>query len=516
MKFESFPTCSQDLRGTALMIDKLPLQSHYEARVEDLENSSELELAIHKYLSNQSICLKNLIDTCAWHETLMSAEKTVENWKYLLTLTLLNYCISNSGKELAAKVRLFEQKPWNQDSQYFRILVALNHALTKMSVPEVGISLLESGAALIDLQEYSSWQAFPYIPHHLEFGIYLSILVYLTKRDDLKKSLIRLGKWQLNTLDANYKPLTALFVREQNGDPEENLLLYYLFFHCLTAITEENEFISALEALSKQLKNRNYSKKIHPLWILIESFFKRLPEKTTFFTLPEHIYDPSTSLVGYRSSNGCTVCTLHGGRTGLGCIKLKDVEIVNFGPQYLPLSECLGFGIEGNHLSDHGLRKSIIELKKQGFSLKGCTRLVDQPSSSPFQIGLFRGIWLEVTQELVQDRLNLKTTFLGLDGWEGTAFSFFAKAEKCRIKGVKTLLPGTLDRYEGNAQQISLESKAASLNLNIPSFEGTVQVIPLAGKHDFWGANFLIAYILHSDQKNYHWQIEFSKENFMD
>jgi hypothetical protein len=508
MTFEFLSTCSQDLKVTLPMIDKLPLQFLYETRIQRARQPSELELTTLQCINNKSISLKTLLDTCQWHETLMSAEKTAQNWKDLLSLTLLNYFGNEFEKELAVKVRLFEQKPWNQSSQYLRVLIALNHALTKMSIPEVGIHLLESGAALIDLQEYSPWQAFPYIPHHLEFGIYLSLLAHLTKREDIKDTLIRLGKWQLNTLDANYSPIKALFVREQDGDPNETLLLYYLFYHCLSAVVPENEFKTALEALSQQLMHINYSENIAPLWVLIEKFFQIEKQEFVSFPLPEHIYDPSTSLVGCRSSQGYTVCTLNGGRTGLGCIKQKHVEIVNYGPQYLPLAECLGFGIEGNHLSDHGLRKSIIELKRQGFSLKGCTRLVDQPSSS-MQSGLFRGIWLEIAQEFVSNRLNIKTTFLGLDGWEGVAFSFFAKAEKCQIKGGKTLLPGTLDRYEGNNQLIHLEGQNSSLSLSIPSFKGHIQVIPLAGKSSFWGANFLIAYMLSTDQKNYNWQVEF-------
>ncbi len=52
------------------------------------------------------------------------------------------------------------------------MLVALNHALAKMPIPEVGPCLLESGAALIDLHEYCPWLSLPYTPYHYEYGIY--------------------------------------------------------------------------------------------------------------------------------------------------------------------------------------------------------------------------------------------------------------------------------------------------------------------------------------------------------
>ncbi len=102
-----------------------------------------------------------------------------------------------------------------------------------------------------------------------------------------------------------------------------------------------------------------------------------------------------------------------GGTTGLGVLRLEDIEIVSYGPQYLPLEDCQGFGIEGNALTDQGMRRSLIEWRRQSFVLKGCTRLVDQPSSSPFGIGRFRGIWLEVSQEFKRPHFFLKTTFLG-------------------------------------------------------------------------------------------------------
>ncbi len=224
-------------------------------------------------------------------------------------------------------------------------------------------------------------------------------------------------------------------------------------------------------------------------------------------SLPENIYDPSTALVGYRSTSQHVICTLHGGHTGLGMLRVEDIEIVNYGPQYLPLSDCQGFGIEGNALSDQGIRRSMIEGRRQTFVLKGCTRLIDQPSSSPFDIGQFRGIWLEVVQEFKRPHFYLKTTFLGLDGWESVAFSFFVKARCCRTQSQQMLYPRTLERYEGEVQTLIFEGHQAALELRSLFTQGTLKVIPLGGGNNFWGADFLVAYLLHSDQRQYQWHI---------
>lgn len=547
------------------MIEKIPLQTIQEAIAEESAYSSPLEEAVKAYLKNQPFSIQEVIEDCRWSETMMSIEKAIDNWKELLAVNLLNYLSGNPVKEITAKICSFERQVWDQDSQYFRVLVALNHWLAKMAVPETGIHLLDNGAALIDLHEYSPLLAIPYIPYHLEFGIFLSLSLFLTKQEEGKGNLVRLAKWQLNTLDSNYRPLHALFVREREGDYLHNLRLYYLFFRGVALLTGEKEFECASQALYAIFKKEAPLFSVHPLWALIEkvftapSLYQPLVENSHFdsakapglsrskmgsyynispfpiaqprelsrspngdfeleagigkdvffpsFPLPEYIYDPSTSLVGYRSAGQHAICTLHGANTGLGCYRWEDIEIFNYGPQYLPLENCAGFGIEGNYLSDHGLRKPAIELKRNGFMLKGCARLVDEPSLSPFQIGKFRGIWLEVVQEFKQPCLNLNASFLGLDGWEGTAFSFFVKAEKCQVGSISTLLPGTLERFEGKAHPLQLKGENGWVHLNISAFNGTLQIIPLEGKQNFWGANFLISYIMNPDQRHYQWEI---------
>jgi hypothetical protein len=426
-----------------------------------------------------------------------------------LAVNLFCDLIQQYQTEMASKVRLFERHPWNQSSQYFRSLVAVNHALARMPIPEVGPHLLESGAALIDLHEYCPWLSLPYTPHHFEFGIYLCILALITKRNDLQETVLRIANWQLNTLDIDARPLSGLFVREKEGRTLQHLCLSYLLFRSAALLTTETPFAAIAEVSLKNiaLYLEQTKEKIEPLWILIEKWLDQHKSlSSASLELPEHIYDPSTALAGYRSAAQHVVCTLHGGHTGLGELHLGDIGIVNYGPQYLPLGECEGFGIEGNALSDHGMRRSMIEWRRGSFVLKGCTRLVDQPSSSPFDVGHFRGIWLEVMQEFKKPHFYLKTTFLGLDGWDSVAFSFFAKASQCKIQS-QTLKPRKLERYDGEAHTLLLEGKENFLELRPLAFKGKMQVIPLAGGNNFWGADFLIAYFMTSEHRHYQWHI---------
>lgn len=489
------------------MLDLPSLQSLFFSRIK--ETSSLFDQSVLQFFEKNDSPPSEILDECQWHDPFLSEEKSIKNWQRLLAVNLFCHLSDSFRVEIGRKVREFGRHPWNQSSQYFRSLIALNHALAKMPVPEVGPHLLESGAALIDLHEYCPWLSLPYTPQHFEFGIYLCMLAFITKRDDLKDNVLRIANWQLNTLDLDGKPLCGLFVRENEGSALQHVCLNYLLFRSAALLSEETPFAALAE---RSLQNiQSYAEKedqpIDVLWILIEKWLDQYRVVSQApLELSENIHDTSTALVGYRSPSQHVVCTLHGAHTGLGELHFGDIAIVNYGPQYLPLGECKGFGIEGNALSDHGIRRSTIESSRGAFILKGCTRMVDQPSSSLFGIGDFRGIWLEVVQEFKRPHFYLKTTFLGLDGWESVAFSFFINAKECNINS-QTIKQRTLHQYDGEAQTLILEGNEQELELRPLSFKGRMQVIPLAGGNVFWGADFLVSYLMNHDQRHYQWHI---------
>lgn len=517
------------------------LQSLYQKQAQ--ESSSEFDTAICQFFESCYLPSQEIVNKWIWQESLLdsnwrtSEEAAIEHWKQLLSLNIFCHLIQSSKDEIVAKILSFERHPWNQSSQYFRSLVALNHALAKMPIPDLKPHLLEGGAALLDFQEYAPWVSLPYHPHHLEFGIFLSLLALLTKRQDLKEAVGYLARWQLNTLDSFSKPCRGLFVREKDGKILRHLITSYLLFRSAAIFDQGQLFTEVADATIKKIHEHDWEKEdwIHPLWALTErclETFKKAPEEvllnsetkvssadnnqklatTNSLKIPERnlseqIYDPSTALVGYRSSNQCIVCTLHGEHTGLGTLRFGDIEIITYGPQYFPLEECQGFGIEGNALSDHGIRRSIIEWKPHSFSLKGCVRLVDQPSFLPDEAKKFRGIWLDVTQEFKKPDFYLKITPLSLDGWDSLAFSFFVKAHRCSTRSQQCLLPRTLQFYEGEVQTLTFSGQESFLELHTLSPVGTMRVIPLCGGNNFWGADFLVAYSFTADQRHYQWHL---------
>lgn len=484
------------------------IQSLYAAQLENSTSLSVIDKQMQNWLNQKPINFQELIGEDEWQNVYKKSEGSILVWKKLLTVNLLNF-LSTSSHKLSQLVRQLELHPWNQSSQYFRVYVALNHFLTQLPIPEVGVHLLESGAALIDLKEYAPWFSMPYHPQHLEFGILLSLLASYLKRPDLEENVLRLATWQLNTLDSNYLPFPALYSSEKDNNYSEILILHYLLYRGVAFLTKKNQFAFLAQQLGKHVCERfeSLKLKIDPLWVVLEQIFNFSSSDASLFNLSNQIYDSSTSLIGYRSLQQSAICTLHGCHTGLGYMRDEDIEILNYGPQYFPLDNCKGFGIEGNHLSDHGIRQSFMESSQSEFRIKGCVRLVDQPLGENAEKELFRGIWLEIAQEYKNHHLKIHTTLLGLDGWESVAFCFFVRVQKCVINSTRVFLPGKLDRYEGEIVPICLNGSHKELELSASSLEGTMQIIPLGGGNNFWGANFLIAYTLVSDQRSYDWFI---------
>ena len=305
-------------------------------------------------------------------------------------MNILSDLTHSHQAEIGAKVRLFERHPWNKSSQYFRALVSINHAFAKMPIPEVGPHLLESGAALIDLHEYCPWLSLPYHPQHVEYGLFLCLLSLLTKRQDLQEIVLQLAEWQLNMLDASGKLLKGMFVREKEGNTIHSLCAAYLFFRGAAAIKEGTSYALIAQAAMQEIQEMAGSggASIDPLWVLIERWLEQFKiESDVPLSLQENIYDPSTALVGYRSPGQHVICTLHGEHTGLGVLRYGDINILSYGPQYLPLGECQGYGIEGNALSDHGMRRSTIEWRPLYLQLKGMC----PPRRSTFSFSIRNG-----------------------------------------------------------------------------------------------------------------------------
>lgn len=489
------------------MLERSSLYFLYRNQLKNVFNSFDRLLCA--LFEEGAIPLENQVEDLSFkYDPLKTEEERIIEWKKLLSVNFLFYLAKTPPPSLLCdEIKELAKEEGGRGSHYLRALVGLNHALISLPFLEIGPHLLENGAALIELKEYSPWLSLPYRPHLTEFALYLFILGFFKQKEEFHSIVVQIATWQLNTLNGEGVPITGLFVREKDGGHLDHLCLTYLLFRAAGTLTKSHGFESIAECVMDQLQDVISSdfSRINPLYPLIERWIEQYPVMSEgSFNLKEEIHDASTALVGFRSLTQHAVCTLHGAHTGLGHLRQGTLEVVNFGPHYFPLAECDGYGIQGNALSDVGLRRSQIESSAQSFVLKGCTRLVDKPGEG------FQGVWMDVVQEFKRPHFFLKTSFLGLDEQNELAFSFFIKADSCDVQGSKVLLPQTLDCYDGEANSLVFKGGKVELEFRSLHLGGKMQVIPLGGGNSFWGADFLVAYHITSPQTDYQWHLTFN------
>lgn len=491
------------------MVTELPLQTLFQNQ--NFIIDSCLQPTTLAVLRNEKIDLEEILESKSIWKAPLSENSVIDNWRSFLTTALINKLSSLPSQNISRKIYDLLNQPWNQQSHYLKTLIALSQRLADVSMLDIHLDLLDGGAVPLQMNEYCPWSALPFRPYHTEMSALLVLLTHLTQQEHLKTIVKRLASWHLNLLDSNFVPVRGLFVKEKDGSAGQHLMWNYLLFHSMSNLVGESKYEKASQVILQHIYQHFQDSPfvISPIFPLIEKMIEHSKIRNEIIEMPlqlsESILDPSMALVGIRKESSYVICTLHGNNTGLGSMRYEDVHIVNYGPQYLPLEECEGFGIEGNYLSEHGIRKSWIEVGKNSFSLQGCVRLIDQPLSTS-SMGQLRGIWLETEQGFKNEQLTVTTNFLGFDGWDGVAFSFYVKAKRCAVESGMTLKPRSLNRYEGTVKPLALEGDKGIIHL-VSSLEGTMQIIPLGGDNNFWGADFLVAYFLKSNEKKYIWTL---------
>jgi hypothetical protein len=180
--------------------------------------------------------------------------------------------------------------------------------------------------------------------------------------------------------------------------------------------------------------------------------------------------------------------SLSGWNTGLGTMKIDDVEIRAFGPQRFPLSDPSGFGIA--QIPSHG---ASIQADRDHLSLSGWSRCFVDPS-----------IWLYMNAQACKEFVSLDIRWAGIEPCIMTekntdvpfAMVFFVHAPNCMLEDNSILHPNSLIRYQGKMKKMRFGKKVqleCSETLN-------VHVIPLAGFGCFWNATFLVAFECSSSQ----------------
>ncbi|MCP5470388.1 MAG: hypothetical protein H7A36_07800 [Chlamydiales bacterium] len=313
-------------------------------------------------------------------------------------------------------------------------MITDNEVLQAQEALEKGTPLdireMTSGCAALFTRGYFPWGSLPYPKEHAELG---SLLLKLGKTDLAHK----MARWQSQTLDHYKRPIFSLFNQERSCTYKE------------------------LEsAVLNFLGEASYTE---PLGLFSDSelgLVRILNDEETFLSV----------------ASGC--------KSGMGAHLFRDVGVINYGPQLLPIGDCAGFGLAG---------------KPRTFSLDGGkvhyqTRLAAPHARNthlPIQDSGYSGLWIEVEQ-------TMEETICQFDGFRPLntcAFCFFLKAPAVFVAGSHKLNPKSLDRYMGPPSTIQLQG---GMELEVLDGATQMEIIPLAGDESFWGADFLASFTLSS------------------
>lgn len=415
----------------------------------------------------------------------------------------LNHCIRNT-------LRRLHSTGMGSQVQVLEALVALNGYFAGVEFSSPSILQWESGGVPLQRMGYWKWALVPHTGFQALLGLLWALLGAVTGVDGLIQAAERAATWQCNTLDAFSRPHIGLLTREEDADLTCQLVDNYLLFRAVSRTTRRGEWQALADKqydLLRTLKVQGRLGAIRGYQRLCEVFLDKTLECVTAkeTSLVEDVFDRETLLLGKRTPEESVACTLCGGGTSLGTYRVGETAIIGYGPQNLPLGDCGSFGVvsDPSRASD-----AVMERQGDSFTLHGRVRLA---GLSTGRLCLFRqsrhpGVWLDVMQKYRPGELSIAIDVMSLQPLEATAFVFFATSDRCIVEGGTIVKPRSLDRYQGSVQTITLAGDN-TLTIHAGSSLGQMEVIPLAGNRNFWGADFLIAYHLDPSTTQYSWAV---------
>ncbi len=388
-----------------------------------------------------------------------------------------------------------------RESELGELLFALYALMQKKPVQLPHIELTPEGSLSLFKRSGLAWGGLPYPRFHAEAaGLCYLLGVFIQDETWINKAK-RMAVWQLQTLDSQGLPLPALFQQEGKCPYEELLLANYFLF---SLVAEENLF-SKLASLHYEMLVR---KGTSPFAEFVWHFCEGRVDTSTPLHLPSSIYDPALGWVGVRKGNCTAVAVAKGCKSTMGVFAARDVRVVGYGPQKLPLGDCSDFGLAGGEPLAMEKKEEEFFLLSEGPIAVHHNRLTGIDSIE--DVG-YSGLWCRAEQAYKEGKLDITCRFTSLPPFQGWAFVFFVKAEALIVASFQKLKPRTLDRYRGPKQKISLDGKEEKIILTPLEGCNEMEIIPLGGEKSYWSADFLIAFFLEDEKKAYQWQLSCEK-----
>lgn len=487
---------------------RAPLSEIYLQHVTRNGESDSLDAAVCAYLSDQ-LSSQQLWDCL---NTLQSAEETQDLAGWLqrardcALIAGLSAEISAPENFRVALASVFKQLKISAYWKEFQLGDALLAVCSEwLRLPYDKVLPKQAPTGLAPLEWGGHWIA-AQLPHqglHAELATWWAVLAQLSGDKSYRSAAVAAADWQLNLLGLDSLPLHGLFTREEEGNPDQLLAELSLLYQLTAKLGERSDFNSHSLAQARALQNAKAS--VPAVCAFLAQRFAHSAPAEQQASLPSVICDPHATLVGCRHGQLSVAATLCGGNSGLGALHCSTIDVVTYGPQSLPLGDCSQFGVtRPASLSAADASDVSLCAERDHFDLRGRVQVSHSESNFKSSAPL---AWLDVRQEFQAGKLNIHSTVYPVHTQAQLAFSFFVDADICHVDESQEIRALSFDRYSGPVRSVSFVSEDQKLSLTALSAKGEMQVIPLSGPPNFWGARFLVAYLLDNKHPQYAWQL---------
>ncbi len=400
--------------------------------------------------------------------------------------------------------------------QIGKALYSLGCYLIGLPVPTLEPKQLTKGGILVESGGYFPDGGIPHLLLNAELALTWLFLGWKLKCEKLIEAALKWAHLSAHFFDHKNRPFHAVWTREPEYSPSLFYVLYFLLFSVSSKFVANAKIVQLAETLSFALEQKDCGF-LHPSPVLAAFFslgFESLEREKIVLEMDTlHIAQEIDQNLGYllfKQNDLSFMCCFSGVNTGLGALHKTGVCILSFGPHHTPLGDPNRYGIYRTCSFSQPFRDVELVKTSNAFMLKGWTRILssDVARGSPLSLTMNYPSrqWLHLCAEGSQSKVLLKSRLVGPSGETPLFFAYFVKADEVRVQS-DLFSPGSLRQYRGKNREIVFEGGGQTLCLQ-PHTQGEMYVIPLAGGHHFWGADFLVAFLIEPYGKMHSWEIK--------
>jgi len=439
------------------------------------------------YLQDQMIPLQTIEEMVSFlYQKKIQTEKDYHLYLRRF-LSLVLFCLNQKEKDLSffqpliRKARSYDYLSWFLPAKFIKNLIF--SLLSEKD--DFTFSFMDDFVLLAASKSYDLQHQIPNFVNWTEMTTIALLFGIVNKDEDLLKKAKKSALAIANFMDSNDFPTLSLWVSDTQFDFMQSLCFFTLMFEAVHHLLSTS-FQKVLQRLLDEIKSQNRQIFLFP--VILSKWMENYSYQQEDISLPKTFAIPSSATIGHRGEDTFSSFTFAGVNSGLGSIHIADVKILSFGPQTYPLGEMKNYGIFRQIHDSKSFDDVKIVVNNDFSSIQGWTRLCIKKESE----SLGADLWLYVKTKLTDNNTKLIFDFAEQKINRSLTFTFYIKAKSCLVDDT-TLLPSSLDRFEGKMpKQLSFRGKRGSISIKAKN-EEKVHIIPLAGENCFWNANFLLA-----------------------